>query len=287
MNGSIWFSFPKNGYYYSKNEDTNKIKTMYDDIKTSLFPYYDLYFISEHLPSVWIRDFFPISIDGSYVKFKPAFDYMLSEEKVKYKLIDDSLFSKILKKEIKCVDIILDGGNIVYDDKNAIISNKVFRDNNHLRQREIIKILSDVLKRNVIIIEVDPMDITGHSDGYCNFISNNILAVNNMFEIDEEIHKNNMRKFKRNKIELVIFPMYITKNKSGKWFSLEGNYVNFISLEDRILMSTFNNPFEEEIKRKLERINKKIFWINSSPIHKYGGGLHCISWEQIKNKCQN
>lgn len=282
----VWINRPKDGYFYFKNEDKERNRKLFDDVTNILFPAHDVIFFDNYDVSsyIWVRDYFPIHVNDKLFQFHPATDFLLSEEKKELTFKKLSSIEKLLKMPVTKIDLVLDGGNIVQNHTHVIITEKVFKDNKRWNKNEIVRALASIFDgKKVVIIKDDEYDITGHADGYCTFINKTMLLVNDYSKVDKELHDHNIRILDKENIAFDVLPMYVTEKKFGKWYSLEGNYINMLVTNTDILLSTYGNkPIEERVEQIITTYsNHKLHWIDTSPIHKYGGGLHCITWEKL------
>ena len=284
---------PKNNIIYFDNESKHANQRMFNKIVSVLKDEgNDLFIIDKRFPSIWVRDYFPIQIDGEFVFFHPCYDYMEFNERVNYEQTDwvSKITSILGKKDIPLIDLTLDGGNILFNSSFVFISEKVFADNKNRSKKEIRQILTRTFNgRELIVLQVDPHDPTGHVDGMIGMLDDNTILINDYTKVEEEIHTNNMRKL-GNKINAVEIPFFWVDGEVIKgWPSNEGNYVNFIATKNSLIFSSFNHPdMESEIAEKItnsDSLKRPISFINTDPINKYGGGLHCITYDfSNKNK---
>lgn len=288
LSDTVYLYKPKNDVFYYRNEDTAKNKRFFDDLSKTLYGDGNKVWLldREYLPSIWLRDYFPILVDDHYYFFTPCYDYMSPSERSTYESVNfkKSIRQLLGKKHIKEKRLLIDGGNIVFNNEYVITSEKVFIDNRTYSRSEIEKRLRRIFNgRKVIFLQTDSHDKTGHVDGLIQFLHNDLLLINNYSEIDKDLHKNNMKEI--DKIaEVVTIPHYVTDKKSSDgWYDLEGNYINFISTSKSIVLSTFGHKdLEDEVKSIIQEydiFNRNIHFINSDVVNKYGGGLHCISWD--------
>ena len=126
--------------------------------------------------NIWCRDFLPVQVksERKYVRFaydKYGGNYpVLSVPNSVYDCFDNITDSKI----------VLDGGgNCVSNHAGTVvITDKVFTDNPKISRAKIIKELETLLEAHVVIVPTEPDDALGHADGILNFISENMVFIN-------------------------------------------------------------------------------------------------------------
>jgi agmatine deiminase len=60
----------------------------------------------------------------------------------------------------------------------------------------------------------------------------------------------------------------------------EGIYINFLNLEDMIIMPSYNNPTDKEAARVLTKLydNKPVQKVYAGDLSKEGGMINCVTW---------
>lgn len=283
---------PKRNLFYSSDENKKKNKKLYEELEKALT--LDgtevTTIVADKLPSIWVRDYFPINVDGKFLMFKPCTDYMDSYQKEFYDHFDFNNLKKILKKNFKKVPLILDGGNAIFNDKLLITTEKVYQDNNNMSKREVNKILQEAFNgRKIVALKTeDPQyDPVGHSDGVVNFLDNDTLFISDYSNIDQELHDHNRNQIE-NLVEHHVLPQYFvdkvtTLKEDRDWYDIEGCYINFIGTKTSLIFPKFKNKeynqIIKEMVQKLDKLKRKIHFIECNQVTKYGGGLHCISYD--------
>lgn len=287
---------PKNDIFYCHTEDKAANKKFYQKLEDILAKDgNNVFTIHDDMPSIWVRDYFPTNVDGKFIQFTPCLTYMNEEQKVFYESFDfDSLQDFFTHKNFKRYDLVLDGGNVVFNDEYIITTEKVFKDNKPKSKKEVERIIREAFNdRKVIFLETEDSeyDPVGHSDGIVNFLDNETLLMADYRKIDQELHKHN-HKLLKNKFNVVILPQYFVDTISSideahAWYDIEGCYVNFIGTKNSLVFSKFKyEEYNEKVKeliKKHDKLNRKLHFIDTSHVTKYGGGLHCISCDYADN----
>jgi agmatine deiminase len=144
--------------------------------------------------------------------------------------------------------IYLDGGNVIRGYGKAIITEKVFLDN-RIPRDDLSNILIDVLQVNqIVFIPVEPGDDTGHADGMVRFVKEHTVVANDYSGI--EVSKRFKDKFygilADSGLDVLPVPYQpVNKRVDGLWVAI-GCYINFLRIDDKIFMPTFNNKIEDD-----------------------------------------
>lgn len=254
-------------------------------------------------PNPWCRDYMPVkNAKGDFVLFKywPAYMNLTKDEPyTKYKNWHpdiQNIWSKIgpENKELKIVDIILDGGNVELHGNKAIISDRIFRDNDELKMKALYDDIKKILAVDqLIIVPQHPEDFTGHVDGLIRFIDSTTVLIQDTLYKDlkyyQELKTPLAIKYKNwyyafisallnagLKIEELKVPNITNSSTS----SAEGIYLNFFKGTEVILMPSFNNEMaEEEIMNELKRLFKmNVIAIPAKELSRLGGVINCVTW---------
>lgn len=283
---------------YLKDDVSNKVK--YGE-----HVYYQLQSIDEieikeienHSKNVWCRDYMPVKgAQGELIHFDYSPGYMMDTDKWKTRRPTREILQH--KLELVCTnsDIILDGGAIEIHGTSAIISDRVFRDNK-LPEEEVIEKIKKSLKLDRLVVAPQhPFDFTGHVDGMVRFIDEKRVLISEMLDdgkIKEyEAETNHYRKqlienwyyaFKYTLLnagftleELPCTSHLNTNDKSG-----HGIYLNFLKLDDLILMPSYNQDEDLIAKKKLETLYKtKVIMIDATELSAEGGMINCVTWTE-------
>ena len=245
-----------------------------------------------YIRDIWIRDFAPVVVKNRLYLFKYMPSYLNANDAI---WIQRSLKNWLdnLHIEYKEVDLILDGGNFVYDGvSKLILTTRVFKDNRDKSEREILSILEgiDNIDKMAVIPE-EPNDVTGHADGMVLWLSPDTLLVNKYSGIFRDKVLNTLKDAfpDVNIIEIPYNPSYTT----WKGFpSSCGNYVNALVTKNNIYLPIYGTSIDHEvINIYRENSDKNIIPIDISDICILGGGIHCLTWnlpptlaKEIKSK---
>ncbi|MBK7442983.1 MAG: agmatine deiminase family protein [Bacteroidetes bacterium] len=83
-----------------------------------------------------------------------------------------------LETEVVSCDLVLDGGNLVYEKDTLIVTDKVFTENADKTKNQVIQLLENCFHAQVIVIPRAYNDIFGHADGNVRFVNADTVLVN-------------------------------------------------------------------------------------------------------------
>jgi agmatine/peptidylarginine deiminase len=244
----------------------------------------------ENYPSIWLRDFMPI---GSNI-FHPAFTYMnrnekiLTEESVRcfYKFQEKVTFMNSLLKEkgyFKRIDLYLDGGSCVFKNNLMFISTKIFSDNKKLEKTKIREILFTAFPKisTLVFVEPDLLDKTGHLDSMLRITNSGVILLNDYSKQDPDKHQYLISLMKQYKLDYDLVPVFLSDvPKKFGWYPLDGHYLNYVELNDLCVNNSYKNLEEEkQVELVLRKHFSDIQWVDIYPFSKYGGGIHCLTYQ--------
>ena len=230
---------------------------------------------------IWCRDYMPVQTEsGKLVQFKYDPSYLKGKKEWEESRSDVKEICK--KNNIDAIfsDINLDGGNVLICDGRAIISDRIFTENPTKDKDSLVNELSKLLECEIIIIPAENDDYTGHADGMVRFVNRNTILGNRMADEYKYWQKGMQKVLETYNLTYIDIP-FLTDIKDSKHpESAIGIYVNYLEVNDLIVMPVFNR---EEDKQAVETIqkafpNKQIETINYNDIAQEGGLLNCTTW---------
>ncbi|MBA7528607.1 putative agmatine deiminase [subsurface metagenome] len=281
---------------YLKN-DKNKYGKLFGlDVYKSLYKIDELEIIEikkSHKNNVWCRDYMPIKrTDGQLVQFRYSPGYMTASEKWKKCLAVARDIHKELKIRAIPSNIIMDGGAIEVLGDQAIVSDRVLRDNSPKNKYEVLAEIKDKLKLDRLIVAPEyPYDFTGHIDGIVRFIDSDTVLINddplpekkrkpkNFYKgkLLEQWHYSFQMVFANVGLKVKTIPM--TQFIDGRGKEHLGLYINFLKLDDLIIMPSFERKQDDLAAEKLEDFfKKKVIKVNSKKLAPEGGLINCVTW---------
>ena len=244
--------------------------------------------------SIWCRDYMPIQVgeydkilfgyDPDYLKFKKYEGKLPDNFQATFDTGHDAL--DLRKNNAIHEGIVLDGGNAVRCGNKVVMTNKVFDENPEWTQKKLVNKLEELFKAEIVFLPWDKREIYGHTDGILRYAGNNNVIVNTYGfpEADstdrwmnERIHKLLKPYFDE------ILPMDYSSVKIDEACDCRWAYVNWLQLDDLIILPSFGNAKENEIAKSLveqylPEYKGHIYMVEATELVKTGGGFNCSTW---------
>ena len=254
---------------------------------------------SDLFRDIWIRDYFGFHDNKTIYKpiFKPSFDDDPTWLDRKYRdsfnqKVKSFLSANFDQFQIKEIDLIWDGGNLIHNGNIGFITDKIFRDNIDKSQSEILELIKCNLGIEPIIVESLEDDVLAHTDGYLSFLSEREALVSTYpqyeFLSDNIDYSRKLSETLTSKGLNVI----AIKDRPVDFYqdedlqnSAEGNFINFLQLNDHVIIPAFRRRYSmydinflDFNKKLLSNHFNKVICIDSNQLSHLGGVLRCISW---------
>lgn len=235
------------------------------------------YDILKGTADIWAVDYMPVQLlENQFVQyiFKP--DY-LATRKYFHLLTDaERVWNNLeLDTEVVSCDLVLDGGNLVYEKDTLIVTDKVFTENGDKTKTRVIQLLENCFQARVIVIPRANNDIFGHADGDVRFVNADTVLVNEPGTQLEYLKKlTNILKV--NELKYICAPCGCCE--SG--LSAMGLYINYLQVGTTIFVPVFDIKQDERAIKFFEDVFSgcNIIPVKSKQIAKRGGVLRCVSW---------
>jgi len=238
---------------------------------------------------IWIRDFLPIQVgENRFVQFSLTKDYY--PKKLNHLRTDPLPISEkfglfTVPPVYNRIPIYIDGGNIIRKFNKVILTDKIFKDNRHIPQKELMRILKDYMRvEQIIIIPREPGEDSGHSDGMVRFVNKDTVLVNDYSSVNtnQRFVKDLYRSITDSGLSIIKVPYKPVDGRINGFQPSTGVYINFLQVKGIIFLPTFDDPFTDD--RSISMF-KEIFGsgnvipIPSRELSLLGGVLNCCSWE--------
>jgi agmatine deiminase len=260
-------------------------------LQVSFFPRFkkvlgDLNLSFEFMPGtkdIWAVDYMPIQVhQDKFVQFTYDPDYLQKKEYKKTISDVDAICNK-MKLETHKSNLVVDGGNVVKGKDKVILCDKVFQENKHLSERELIAQLEALLEvSKIIFVPWDPWDFTGHADGMVRFVNDDMVLINDYGKEDKAFQRCFRMALHNAGLDWIELPYQPTTDP--KSISAEGLYLNYLHLNGTLVVPTFNNDHDERAVWTLKQVfpNHTIATIECNDLAAEGGLLNCITWNILK-----
>ncbi len=231
---------------------------------------------------IWLVDFAPVQAAERLVKFVHRPDYL---DNATARWIDRWFREWLggIGIEFQAIDLVLDGGNLVYDDAGqAVVTEQVLRDNRGERPEALRETLKRALGLDrLAVIPREPGDITGHADGMVKWLHPGLLAVS---RYGEPLRSKVLGALERDLpgVALVEVPYAPTEGRWRGWPSASGDYVNALSTARALYAPVFGLPEDDAALAAFRRIApQEVVAIDASKVAVMGGAVHCLSWRVV------
>lgn len=234
----------------------------------------------ENTKDIWARDYMPCQISKDhFVQFKYEPDY-LKPKKYEGTRTDVNSVLHATKDYWQESDLILDGGNLIYNKDTLFITDKVIVENSTTTDKLVEALKSDFNLLKVVLIPWDKEDYLGHSDSMLRILDNDTVLVNHYFKYYPKSYRDRFYGIIEdsgfNIIELSLPDKF---NHKADWC-----YLNFLQIEDFMIIPQIgikaDSYMYDQVKEvysgllSFDKINK----CSIPNIVKEGGAMNCISW---------
>lgn len=228
---------------------------------------------------IWAIDYMPVQVSlNKFIQFVYNPDYL--QNKTQLKTISDvDKICGTIGITPKKSELIIDGGNIIRSNDKVIMCDKVFKENSSITEKDLIKQLKDTFEVDkLFFVPWDKSDFTGHADGMIRFIDNDRVLINDYSKEKTEFQRAFRMAIHNAGIDWIELPYVPYDNKPKS--SAEGIYINYLQMEQAIIIPTFKCKSDEKALRIFEQVFKgqNIVTIDSNEIAQKGGILNCITW---------
>ena len=243
--------------------------------------------------NIWCRDYMPVrNCKSNLVKFhyNPSYTHLPVTNSV-CEQIDEYVIDS---------PIILDGGSIEVFGESVIVSDRIFRNNYETwsqDERGLLTKLKDTMEaKELIVVPQHPYDFTGHVDGMVRFVDESRVLINDL-TLEFEAMRIDENDYRKKLIEQWYYAFKMAMYNAGlKCYELLctldpadpnynpsdafGIYMNFLLLDDLILVPGFNIKKDEVAKNTLKKIYKReAITIQAKELAKKGGIINCVTWQ--------
>ena len=257
------------------------------------------YGLLDNTSDIWCRDYMPVKgADGEMVLFRYFPSYLRNSEKGRKSITGQDAIFKCLGRKCKTSAIILDGGAIEIHKDQGIVSDRLFRDNYETwgnDEKGLLEELRKVLSlRELFVVPQHPYDFTGHVDGLVRFIDEKRVLINDLMPEYKQM-KEDPNSYRKKLIEQWYYPFKMALHNANleceelvcmiseneKDSDAYGIYLNFLLLDDLVVVPGFDHKNDEVARLKLENIyDRKAITVQATELAKEGGIINCVTWIQ-------
>lgn len=247
----------------------------------------------------WCRDYGPITVhtdnklllnnfifNGWGNKYQSNLDNAVSRY-----LYDENFFNN---HEMHERDFVLEGGSIESDGNGTILttSHCLLKRHPDKSRTDIERLLKETLGVTTVLWlghgSISGDDTDNHIDNLARFANEHTIiysACNNSqhpdFESLREMEQELSCLKQPNGNKYILVPLYLPETKHYEGIILPASYVNFLIINQAVLVPIFDDPQDEFVLEKLQQCfsNRNIIGIRSDALIKQLGGIHCASMQ--------
>jgi agmatine deiminase len=266
-----------NFLYLADSLRKEKYSPFLDRFEKTLNKYTINYDFLPDTKDIWAVDFMPIQIRADkFVQFIYNPDYLRKEKKWRETISPVDSICKSISLTAYKSDILVDGGNVIRSQGKVVMCDKVFNENKNIKEKDLVKILSDSLEVDkIIFLPWDSNDFTGHADGMVRFVDNDTVFIND-YSKEKTFQKKILKTLDSAKLDSVSIPYNPYSNKTAD--QANGVYINYLQMKDIVFVPTFGKKEDDIALRQFEQYFKTVVPVDSNEIADEGGILNCISW---------
>jgi agmatine deiminase len=228
---------------------------------------------------VWAVDYMPIQVTADqYVQFVYNPNYLQSIKGQK-SISDVNSICESIGVSPKKSAIVIDGGNVIRTRDKVIMCDKVFTENPHIPEKQLIKELRELFQVDkLIFIPTDPTDKIGHADGMVRFLDNNTVLINDYSQEKPRFQLTFRMSLQNAGLDYIEIPYNPYINQ--KLLQANGIYINYLQMKDVVIVPTFGIKEDEIVINRFEQLfsESKIATVESNEIANQGGILNCITY---------
>ena len=183
--------------------------------------------------------------------------------------------------QFRKTNLIMDGGNLVDNNKDSVIVTERFLQDNNLTYEKGKNALGELLDvKYIAIIPADDEEGLAHADGMAMFIDDNILAINKYDEPFRTKVLNELKQSLPGKKVIEIETRFDEDVWDESFSSACGIYTNSLVTENYIYMPIFGSDLDKKaIKLVQNNTTKKVVPIDASSVCFMGGSVRCLGWQ--------
>lgn len=260
------------------------LKTKYPDTCDRLIQIFEKHHVKyaflEGTKDIWCRDYMPIQTkSGKLIQFKYEPSYLRKDNEWDDSRSDVTEVCRLNNIDAELSDINLDGGNVLLCDDLAIISDRVFSENQDWSREKLVNELSRLLECEIIIIPSENDDMTGHADGMVRFVNRDTILGNNLNEEYKYWREGMQKVIEKYGLKYINMPFFEPHDPKHP-LSAIGVYVNYLEVNNLIVLPIFGRDEDKQAIAIITETfpNRVIETIDYNDVAYEGGLLNCTTW---------
>jgi agmatine deiminase len=228
---------------------------------------------------IWIRDYAPIQMkEDYYFQFTYAPDYLKGCES---SITPPEACRLKTMTNYRKVDLVLDGGNVVAAEKRVILTDKIYKENPGRTASQIVDLLEEVLKAEVVVIPKEPYDKIGHADGVVRFLSEDRVVCNDYSAAEPKYGEKLRKMLEKAGLSVEYLPYRPRRAKTANHVgSAVGCWVNYLRLGNLVVVPAYNEPEDETALQRMKLLlpGARLHQLPCGPLAEEGGVLNCVTY---------
>lgn len=228
---------------------------------------------------VWMRDFMPVAAgDGSLVLFRYFPEYLRAAQ-WRASITDAAPICAALGLAVRTSGLVVDGGNVVWVGRRAVLTDRVFSDNAGLPEPEVRRrLLEDLRAEELIIVPAHPQDFTGHVDGMLVSVDGQTVLLSGYTREKPAFREALHRALRQAGIAWELLPYNPYGNAT--YTDAAGEYANALRLGAAVLVPVFGRSEDDAALRCYAQAfpHLAVQGVAAGEPARDGGALHCVTW---------
>ena len=234
---------------------------------------------------IWCRDYMPVQTpSGKLIQFTYDPSYLRGSKEWEDSRSDVKVVCEANGLTPRFSKINIDGGNVLICEDRAILTDRIYSENPDIDKDELKKKLAELLECEIIIIPAyrsKEDDLTGHADGMVRFVDRNTILGNCLANEYQYIKDGMQKAIEEFKLKYIEMPFFIEKKDPEHPYSAIGVYVNYLEVNNLIVMPIFGRKEEDDKAFSVLKAtfpDRIIETIDYNEVAKEGGLLNCTTW---------
>ncbi|MBP5518140.1 MAG: agmatine deiminase family protein [Bacteroidales bacterium] len=236
---------------------------------------------------IWVRDFMPIqTIGGAFLNYTYMPDYLRDDKQYVHSISDPVEVCKAndIPAEGYFDWIRLDGGNVVYFGRSAIMTSKVLEENPGTPPSFLLERLEKMLEAEIILLPWDVNEEFGHADGIVRFVDSDTVIMTNYSQFDRKMADRFRNILKANFKNVHELHFNVKNLNENSWA-----YINWLQTDKVLVLPAFGIAEDEQAFQQIERwmpeYKGRIEMADATDLIMHKGCLNCATWTINSNPC--
>jgi len=235
--------------------------------------------LTDKIEDIWMRDFTTVGPERSvHFSYRPSYfenlgDAIFIQNKFRRFMDDRGLY-------YTSSELILDGGNVVDNHKDAVIVSQRFLEDNDLGTEEAKEQLRTLLDVDYVAIIPYDDDIMGHADGMAMWTGSRELLINEYEEPFRSQVLSSLRLQLPQSLNITEVDVIFDDQIWQGFASACGIHLNSVLTKQHIYVPVFQNELDTVNLQLIASItDKEVHSVNASSVCHMGGNVRCLTWQ--------